>query len=478
MTITTNIQPTVEDLLSQATDTPDHHLAARYAPIIHFDNREPFLPAAVGYTIFRENGPSPSFPRYIDLAEVGSTFAIEYAVWWDWDIQHLYELEHIWVFVNAQGQVVHGEASWHGGYHPMTVDGQLNLSGDRLIVLSEPGKHAFAPTVDWLTERADHTRRCCTSDAGKGGLLVTDLYEGLILSKTPQADRLAHTYLERHVFEPTMIFDQIFPISAAILTPWPLLSAWIPPRIAGIVAHLAQIIPPAERRIIRIGHRGASAHAPENTLAAFVKAAELGADMVELDLQLSADGIPVVIHDADLSRATNGSGSVAHHTLAQLKQLDAGNGEQIPTLSEAVDCCRKHHLGIYFEIKSGGTIRPLVELLTQQKLYHGVIVASFRADWVAQVKELNPKLKTSILFGATSLDAVKLAQAVQADYVHPCWENAAPEPHKLLTADWINRVREANLGIICWHEERPTEIAALLQLGVDGICSDAPERLR
>jgi glycerophosphoryl diester phosphodiesterase len=70
-----------------------------------------------------------------------------------------------------------------------------------------------------------------------------------------------------------------------------------------------------------------------------------------------------------------------------------------------------------------------------------------------------------------------LARALQADYVHPCWEHE-PEPHRLLTADWLAQVRAAGLGVICWHEERPAEIAALKALGVTGICSDNPELLR
>jgi glycerophosphoryl diester phosphodiesterase len=83
---------------------------------------------------------------------------------------------------------------------------------------------------------------------------------------------------------------------------------------------------------------------------------------------------------------------------------------------------------------------------------------------------------TSILFGSPHVDAVHLARSIGATYVHPCWERH-PDPSALLTPKWIARVREAGLGIICWHEERPEQIAALRQTGVDGICSDAPELL-
>jgi glycerophosphoryl diester phosphodiesterase len=228
---------------------------------------------------------------------------------------------------------------------------------------------------------------------------------------------------------------------------------------------------------LRIAHRGASAHAPENTLAAIVKAAELGADMVEVDLQASADGHLVVLHDPDLSRTTNGSGSVYAHRLATLQQLDAGAGERIPTAAEVIACCGEHGLGIYFELKIGFAADAIVPLIQHGGLYDGVIVASFRPDWLADVRALDARIATSVLFDSVHVDAVALARAAGARYVHPCWEHQAPEPHRLLTPEWLAAVRAAGLGIVSWHEERPSEIAALRRLGVDAICSNAPELL-
>ena len=104
------------------------------------------MPLAAGYTIFRASGPSLSFSRgrTVDV-QPPVRMAIEYAIWWDWDIGHLYELEHIWVFVDEDGRVGALEASWHGGYHDMSLSGHLALDGDHPVVFSEPGKHAFAP---------------------------------------------------------------------------------------------------------------------------------------------------------------------------------------------------------------------------------------------------------------------------------------------------------------------------------------------
>ena len=236
--------------------------------------------------------------------------------------------------------------------------------------------------------------------------------------------------------------------------------------------------PPSRKDVLCIGHRGASAHAPENTLAAIRKAAELGADMVEVDVQASADGALVIIHDAELSCTTNGRGSVYAHRLADLQALDAGGGERIPTAEEVIDCCVALELGVYFELKVGFAAAGIAALIRRRALHQRVIVGSFRPDWVADVTAHDARIETAVLFGSLHVDPVALARATGARYVHPCWEHQAPEPHELLTPEWLGRVRDAGLGIISWHEERPAEIAALRGLRVDAICSNAPELVK
>jgi len=235
-----------------------------------------------------------------------------------------------------------------------------------------------------------------------------------------------------------------------------------------------QILP---RRCLCIAHRGASEYAPENTLTAIVKAAELGADMVELDVQNSADGIPVIIHAEDLSQRTNGSGRVTQHKLTYLKTLDAGDGETIPTLDEAIVCCLEHDLNLYLEIKSESVIHSMVESIQEHNILDRVIISSFHTDWISCARELNPNLVTSIIFDSVTINAVKLAQSVGAQYVHPAWEWHSAEPHKLLTKEWLNNVRSAGLGIISWHEERLLVLRELVKLGLDGICTNTPDVL-
>ena len=232
-------------------------------------------------------------------------------------------------------------------------------------------------------------------------------------------------------------------------------------------------------RPLGIAHRGASAYAPENSVGAFAKAAEMGADMVEVDVRLTRDGVPVVIHDESLQRIYTINRMVADLSLDDLRRMIPASHEPIPTFTQVARICADLNLGLYIDLKVLDSIAGLsiINSLDKYGLLDYSILGSFRPDWAAEVKKFEPRLRTAILFGSTSLDPVLLAQAVHCDYVHPCWENAAPQPHKLLTAAWMERVRGANLGVVCWHEERPDEITALSKLGVDAICSDTPDVL-
>ncbi len=455
----------------------DFKIAQEYAPKIRFDTKEPFYPSVIGYTVFRETAKSASFPRMIEVPKAVE-FAIEYAVWWDWDMGHLYELEHIWVYVGADGVIVDGEASWHGGYHQMlTEDGKLPIEDGQLTVHSEPGKHAFAPSIQWLLERKPQTLSSCGITAGKMGVHVTPLFEGLIHDRTPLNNRLVHTYLERQVFEPSYDFSNTFNINDAVFVPWDNLFQWIPSRITWWTQELNRTIPPHERRGIRIAHRGASAYAQENSLESFHKAAELGSDMVEVDVRITADNQPVIAHDASLKRLYNVDGQISDFTLEQLKEITQSS--PISTFEETVKVCRELHMGLYLDIKeiNEQAAAIIFEVIDRHHFMKNAIFGSFRPDHLAEIKANRPDAVTSILFGSIHVDPVKLAQSIQADYVHPCWERRAAQPHKLLTEEWLNAVRTANLGIVCWHEERPDEIKALWNLGVDAICSDMPELL-
>ncbi|HEX6972621.1 MAG TPA: HAD family hydrolase, partial [Limnochordia bacterium] len=213
---------------------PDAAAAARrWAPEIRFDEFEPFLPVLVGCTVTDSPLPSPSFPRV--LRPAAGERAIEYAVYWDWDIGHHYELEHLWVYVGGDGSVTRFEASWHGRFHelwprppaapqlPSAPRAAPAAASAPLVAYSQPGKHAFAPQPEWFEPRERFVRPC-TEQAGEGGLLVTPLYRG-ILHKDPERDALAARYLRARAFLPSFRFTRAYPLQRAPLGSWAELDA-------------------------------------------------------------------------------------------------------------------------------------------------------------------------------------------------------------------------------------------------------------
>ena len=231
--------------------------------------------------------------------------------------------------------------------------------------------------------------------------------------------------------------------------------------------------------IHNIAHRGASAYEPENTLRAFERAIQMGATMLELDIHLSMDVHPVVIHDAKLSKTTNGKGHISEMTLKQIKELNAGKGEQVPTLAEVIDLARDR-AKLYIELKGQRTLGPVVDALNSMAFVDQVIVSSFYPWLIKKAKFLDPTIRTSMLITwheEWDTDFVEWALAVAADYIHPCWENEIPTPSRLLTPDIISNIRRHGLGFITWHEERPSELQKLVKHGPDGICTSTPDVL-
>jgi glycerophosphoryl diester phosphodiesterase len=230
--------------------------------------------------------------------------------------------------------------------------------------------------------------------------------------------------------------------------------------------------------IQNIAHRGASAYEPENTLRAFELALAMEATMIEVDIHLSADGHPVVMHDAQLCRTTNGQGKIAKLRLSDLRRLDAGKGEQIPTLTEAIKCVRGR-AQLYLELKDPFSTEPVIHALQSTDFVDHAIVASF-LPWLPQkAKFLEPRLRTSMLVRMEdrSNDYISWALSIEADYVHPSWEKALAHPHALVPPDLIASIRNRGLGIILWHEERLEELKELVKLDVDGICTNTPDVL-
>ncbi len=197
---------------STADQPDDLEMARGHAPIIYFDRAEPFLPDLVGYAVLRRAGPSPTFDRYLDLRvpRGGRAAAvIEYALWYDWDIQHLYELEHAWAYVDAEGELVHAEGSWHGEPVPLLQDGRISAEGGRPVAYAQPGKHALSADPDLFSVH-DGYRELVRREADErpgGGLMNGPLLGGAFRTSA-RRDGLTRAYLHTQAFAPTFQFDR------------------------------------------------------------------------------------------------------------------------------------------------------------------------------------------------------------------------------------------------------------------------------
>jgi glycerophosphoryl diester phosphodiesterase len=175
----------------------------------------------------------------------------------------------------------------------------------------------------------------------------------------------------------------------------------------------------AEGRIMLGGHRGNPAEHPENTLDSYRSAIELGCDMVECDVHLTADGELAVIHDHNLERTTNGTGLVGGYRLAELRELDAGNGQKIPLLEEIFELVRDR-VGLVIETKQNpipypGLEEKLIATLREQGMTDRVTVVSFHHRCVRHLKEVGPELDVGILDASRPIDPVGMMRAAGAD---------------------------------------------------------------
>lgn len=209
----------------------DMELARRYLPIIHFDRAETIPLLAVGYTIFRETRQSASFPKRAVEVPAGADFVMEYACFWDYDIQHMYDLEHLWVTVGRDGAPIHAEGSFHGKYLNLYATGLPCLlpDGVRVHAFCQPGKHAFLPDGQ-LFRLIPHWYESCTVESG-GAVLVGGPFSG-VYAPTPEDNARCERYIrQRLAFEPTMDFSGGMPDDVRLM-PWEEMARWIPQRVA------------------------------------------------------------------------------------------------------------------------------------------------------------------------------------------------------------------------------------------------------
>ncbi len=237
-----------------------------------------------------------------------------------------------------------------------------------------------------------------------------------------------------------------------------------------------------------IGHRGAAAEAPENTLAAFELALNQGADGLEFDVHLSADDTPVVIHDPRLERTTSGRGRVRDFTLGPLQRLDAGSwfnrrfwrrasssyvGLQIPTLAEVLDLVRRRQCRAYIEIKQGRRIYPRLEervlkAISDAGVRNLAMVTSFHLPTLARLRQLDSTIALGIDFTRPKR-ALASARMLRATAILPHWAFAP--------RGFMARAHAAGQHVLVWDLEQRVWMRRKISDGVDGIITSHPAKL-
>lgn len=241
-------------------------------------------------------------------------------------------------------------------------------------------------------------------------------------------------------------------------------------------------------------HRGGKGLGPENTLAAIRASLALGVDVLELDMQVSADGEIVIIHDATCNRTTNGKGFVRAMSLAEIRRLDAGSwfaprfaGERIPTLREVIQTVRavgnkSARLNIETKYDSRGPSSPpdfearVLDVLRREQWLDRVIIQSFHYPSLERVKQLEPRVVTAVLHSPLIAfgDPLQVVRSAHADIYSPS--------ARLVTRDTVGHLHQEGIPIVPWTVNDPSAVERLLKTGIgtlkgDGIISDHPDRL-
>ena len=236
-----------------------------------------------------------------------------------------------------------------------------------------------------------------------------------------------------------------------------------------------------------IAHRGASAYYPENTLIAFKKAMEMGAEMIELDVSLSKDGIPVVFHDARLNKHTNGQGYLSNYTLNELKKLDAGSwfdpefsDQKIPTLREVLELTAGT-VSLNIEIKteavsnsiSGEVEEKVLQLVEKHNMENHVLLSSFDYRALIHFKELSPDIPVALLYDRSQSSSLLPSQLVQKYNV-----DAFNCSYRQLRKKWIADLNKHQVPSFIYTVNSQRRMQKLIEAGVRGIFTDKPDLLQ
>ncbi|HLA26136.1 hypothetical protein A3C29_03005 [Candidatus Daviesbacteria bacterium RIFCSPHIGHO2_02_FULL_40_16] len=228
--------------------------------------------------------------------------------------------------------------------------------------------------------------------------------------------------------------------------------------------------------MLRIGHRGACGYAPENTLKSFQKAIDLGVDMIELDVQLCKSGELIVMHDDTVNRTTDGSGFVKKIKLKNLKKLDAGEEERIPTLEEILNLVDRR-VKVNIELKGPKTAKPVMKLIEEyvkKKRWNldDFIISSFSRRELKKARSINPLIQIGFLISRFQLLDhwwLSFAKKIRANFIGPSL--------KIISKRLIRKAHKQGLRVYIWTVNESKDIERMRKWEADGVFSNFPDKI-
>lgn len=214
-----------------------------------------------------------------------------------------------------------------------------------------------------------------------------------------------------------------------------------------------------------IAHRGAPIllHL-ENTMSSFRRAVQIGVDMLEIDVQITKDGIPIAFHDINIDRVTEGNGLVRHFTLENLRNIRVGK-EVIPTVEEVIEVF-KGKTQINFDIKSPDAVKPVMKLVQKHNLLNDTLISSFKRAVFEELEPWKNKVRTGLLCWYASDTALTFAKEYKMDNIHPY--------HLFLTRDKVKLIHTFGFKINAWTVDYVWALDRMMNFGVDGIITNRP----
>ncbi|MFA6410802.1 MAG: glycerophosphodiester phosphodiesterase [Candidatus Buchananbacteria bacterium] len=241
--------------------------------------------------------------------------------------------------------------------------------------------------------------------------------------------------------------------------------------------------------MLKIGHRGAKAYAPENTLSSFRKALELGVDMVEFDVRITKDKYPIVIHDNQLIRLTQKFGRINRLNLKEIKEFKVQEEETIPTLAEVLEVVDSQ-VGLDIDLKVKGSAQIVVQTLRDYKIdFSNVMVSSNYASEIRIAEDLEPGITTALVFRSGNVFSIWLVLdflailflPVTKYYISWLVKRANADflniNHRFLSKNKVEVFKSNGIKICAWTVDDPKKITYLKNLGIDGIITNYPDRL-